>query len=444
MRGGRRVGRKRILILGAAGRDFHNFNVVYRDDPSREVVAFTATQIPETAGRRYPPLLSGPHHPEGIPIVGEEEMEGLIARERIDEVVFSYSDVSFEHVMTVASRALSAGADFTLLGPERTMLRVPVPSVAVCAVRTGCGKSQTTRRVCEVLTDLGRRPVVVRHPMPYGDLASMAVQRFRTAEDLDAAGCTIEEREEYEPHLEAGRTVFAGVDYAAIFREAHLHGDLIVWDGGNNDFPFLSPDLWITLLDPHRPGDESRYHPGLVNLIKADALIINKVDSAPPADVERVREAARRWNGRAVILEAASPVIAAEPDLIRGKRVLVVEDGPTLTHGDMAFGAGYLAAERCGAAEVVDPRPYAAGSIRETLERYPRLRSVVPAMGYSAEQVKELERTIEAAPCDAVVAGTPVDLRRVLRLTKPVVRVHYELQEIGRPTLREVLAPFAP
>ncbi|MFQ5912022.1 MAG: cyclic 2,3-diphosphoglycerate synthase [Nitrospinota bacterium] len=438
------MNRRRVVILGAAGRDFHNFNVVYREDPSFEVVAFTATQIPDIAGRRYPPPLSGTNYPEGIPIVEEVELENLLPREKVDEVVFSYSDVSFDHVMTVASRALAAGADFTLLGPERTMIRVPAPAVAVCAVRTGCGKSQTTRRVCEVLTDLGRRPVVVRHPMPYGNLEGMAVQRFSTQEDLAAAHCTVEEREEYEPHVEAGRTVFAGIDYAAIFREAGAHGDVIVWDGGNNDFPFLRPDLWITLLDPHRPGHESAYHPGLVNVLRADALIINKVDSAEPDSVEAVRQNAQRLNPRAMILMAASPVVADRPDLIAGKRVLVVEDGPTLTHGDMAFGAGYLAAQRYRAAEVVDPRPYAEGSLRKTFERYPHLDRVVPAMGYTPEQVHDLQTTIRAAPCDAVVSGTPVDLRRVLHPEKPVVRVHYELQEIGRPTLREVLAGFAP
>ncbi len=437
------MAKPRILILGAAGRDFHNFNVVYRDDPSSQVVAFTAAQIPDIAGRRYPPSLSGPNYPEGIPIVAEEELERLISKEKIDDVVFSYSDVSFNHVMTLANRALAAGASFHLLGPEQTMIRPHAPAVAVCAVRTGCGKSQTTRRACEILTDFGRHPVVVRHPMPYGDLEAMAVQQFSRMEDLDRHHCTIEEREEYEPHIEAGRTVYAGVDYAAIFREAHMHGDVIVWDGGNNDFPFLRPDVWITLLDPHRPGDESRYHPALVNVLRADALIINKVDSAPPEHVALLRETARRLNPKAMQLEAASPPVVAQPALIRGKKVVVVEDGPTLTHGDMSFGAGFLAAQQYEAAEVVNPEPFAKGSIRETLRRFPRLNRVVPAMGYTPDQVRDLELTLEATACDTVVAGTPIDLRRILNLKKPIARVRYDIQETGWPTLREVLSPFA-
>ena len=429
----------RIVILGAAGRDFHNFNVAFRDDPTVCVVAFTATQIPNIAGRRYPAELAGPAYPGGIPILPEADLERLIRDEGIHEVVFAYSDVSHEHVMHLASRAVAAGADFALLGGRRTMLPARRPVVAVCAVRTGCGKGAATRKVVEILRGRGRRAAVVRHPMPYGDLAAQCVQRFASLADLDRAGCTIEEREEYEPHLERGTVVFAGVDYAAILAAAEAEADVIVWDGGNNDLPFFVPNFLICLVDPHRPGHETTYFPGEVNLLLADVVVVAKEDTARPEHIAAVKAAARRANPRAALIEAASPIAVPDSAAIRGRRVLVVEDGPTLTHGGMPYGAGELAAERFGAVEIVDPRPYAVGGLRETFRAYPQITRVLPALGYGPEQVRELEATIRATPCDTVILGTPVDLRRIIAIDRPVARVRYDLLEIGRPTLEDVL-----
>lgn len=431
---------RKVIIMGAAGRDFHNFNVFFRDNPNYQVVAFTATQIPNIEGRRYPPELAGHLYPEGIPIYPEEELPDLIRRYGVDEVVFAYSDVSHEYVMHRASIALAAGADFRLMGFGSTMLKSNKPVVAVCAVRTGSGKSQTTRHVCDVLRRMGKRVVVVRHPMPYGDLTAQAVQRFATYEDLDRYHCTIEEREEYEPHLDRGNVVYAGVDYERILRQAEAEADVVVWDGGNNDFPFFRPDLHIVVVDPHRPGHEVRYHPGETNLRAADVVVINKIDTATPEGVEAVRRSIREVNPRAIVVDAASPIFVEDPDAIRGKRVLVIEDGPTLTHGEMSYGAGVTAARRFGAAELVDPRPYAVGSIAETFQKYPHIGPLLPAMGYGEEQIRELEATINATPCDLVLAATPIDLRRVLKVRYPVDRVRYELQVLGRPTLEEILA----
>jgi predicted GTPase len=430
----------RVLIIGAAGRDFHNFNVYFRGNPQYEVVAFTATQIPNIDGRLYPPELAGPAYPNGIPIHPESKLESLIQELRVDQAVFSYSDVSHEHVMHVASRALAAGADFRLMGAKTTMLESTRPVVAVCAGRTGSGKSQTTRRVCDLLRGMEKRVVVVRHPMPYGNLVEQACQRFAAYEDLDRYRCTIEEREEYEPHIDRGMVVYAGVDYGRILREAEREADVIVWDGGNNDLPFYRPDLHIVVLDPHRPGHELRYHPGETNLRMAGVVVINKVDTADREDVDTVRENALAVNPKATIVEAASPISVEEPDQIRGKRVLVVEDGPTLTHGGMAYGAGIVAAHRFGAADIVDPRPHAVGSIVEVYRRYPDTGPLLPAMGYGEAQVAELERTIRNTPCDLVLVATPIDLRRVVTIDKPVQRVRYEIQEIGRPNLADVLA----
>jgi predicted GTPase len=430
---------QRAIILGAAGRDFHNFNVFFRDHAGYEVVAFTAAQIPNISGRRYPAALAGSRYPEGIPIEPEERLEELIARHEADVVVFSYSDASHEHVMHLGSRALAAGADYLLLGPRHTTLRTRVPVVAVCAARTGAGKSQTSRRVAEILSRRGLRVVVVRHPMPYGDLTRQAVQRFAAYEDLDRHDATIEEREEYEPHLAAGRVVYAGVDYERILREAEADADVLIWDGGNNDLPFYHPDLHVVVLDPHRAGHVTRYHPGEANVRMADVLLINKVDTASFEQVRAVLEAATAINPRARIVQAASPIAVEDSSLIRGKRVLVVEDGPTLTHGEMEFGAGWVAARWHGAREIVDPRPFAVGSIRDTFARYPRTGPILPAMGYGHSQTEELAQTINAAPVDAVIIATPIDLSRVIRIDRPAVRVRYELQEIGRPDLEEVL-----
>ncbi len=433
---------RKVLILGAAGRDFHNFNVAFRDNPDYQVVGFTATQIPDIEGRTYPPELAGSLYPEGIPIYPEEELSEIILQQGVDEVVFSYSDVTHEHVMHLASIATAAGADFRLLGGQSTMLKSEKPVVAVTAVRTGVGKSQTTRRVAEILRGLGLKVVVIRHPMPYGDLVKQACQRFATYEDLDKHECTIEEREEYEPHIDRGSVVFAGVDYLRILREAEKEADVILWDGGNNDTPFYVPDLHIALVDPHRPGHELRYHPGEANLRRADVVVINKIDTADPAGVEEVRRNIAEANPRAVVVDAASPIFVDAPDAIRGKRVLVVEDGPTLTHGEMSYGAGVMAARKFGAAELVDPRPYAVGSIKQTFEKYGHVGSLLPAMGYGAKQIRELEETINAVDCDVVVVGTPIDLRRVANIKKPAVRVRYELQEIGEPTLEDLLKRF--
>jgi predicted GTPase len=432
---------RRVIIVGAAGRDFHNFNSAFRDDPASTVVAFTATQIPFIDDRTYPAALAGPAYPDGIPIFPEERLEDLIASHHVDEVVFSYSDVRHVDVMHVASRVLAAGADFRLLGPDRTELAAKVPVVAVCAVRTGSGKSQTTRRVAEILRGAGRRVVAVRHPMPYGDLASQAVQRFATPEDLRAARPTIEEREEYEPHLAAGTVVYAGVDYQAILERAQAEAEVLLWDGGNNDLPFFRPDLHIVVADPLRGGHESSYHPGEANVRAADVLVINKVDEATPEQVAALEEQLKHLNPDAVVVKAASPVRVEDPELIRGKRVLVVEDGPTITHGEMSYGAGVVAARRFGAAEIVDPRPWLVGSLAEVYERYPHIGALVPAMGYSDAQIRELETVINQAPVDAVVIGTPIDLRRVAAIAHPATRVSYDLAEQGQPDLATVLQP---
>jgi predicted GTPase len=432
------MNRKRVVIMGAAGRDFHDFNVVFRADPSVDVVAFTATQIPGIAGRRYPPELAGPGYEAGIPIIPESELERIIREERVDTVVFAYSDVSHEFVMHGASRVLAAGADFTLLGPNRTMLRSRRPVIAVGATRTGAGKSQTTRYVAALLAERGLTPVVVRHPMPYGNLAAQRVERFASYEDLDRFETTIEEREEYEPHLDAGRIVYAGVDYEAILRQAEIEADVILWDGGNNDFPFYKPNLFIVVADPLRSGDERRYHPGETNVRMADVVIINKIDSARPAAIDAVRATIEQLNPTAQIVTARSDLTLVGPS-ITGKRVVVVEDGPTLTHGGMTYGAGVVASRRFGAAQLVDPRPSAVGSIRAVLDRYPALEPLVPAMGYGPAQVSELEATLNAVDADLVLSATPIDLTRVLHLNKPITRVRYELAQVGGPPLTKVI-----
>jgi predicted GTPase len=433
---------RKVIIMGAGGRDFHDFNVAFRDDTDTEVVAFTAAQIPGIDDRRYPASLAGPRYPNGIPIYPEERLEELIAGEWADEVVLAYSDLSHADVMHKASRVLAAGADFRLLGPKTTMLESTKPVVAVCAVRTGCGKSQTSRRVGSIFLDEGLRVALVRHPMPYGDLETMRVQRFATLEDIDASHPTIEEREEYELPVALGMIMYAGVDYGDILRQAQEEADVVIWDGGNNDFPFFRPDLLITVVDPLRAGHELTYHPGETNLRMADVVVINKVDSAKPEDVERVLEDVQAVNPAATVVYAKSPTtLGPGPDIL-GRRVLVIDDGPTLTHGGMAFGAGFVAAQRAGAAQFVDPRPFAVGSIARTFEKWPQLGNVLPAMGYSDEQLHELERTIDAAECDVVVSGTPIDLSRLIRSRHPIRHVSYQLEEVGQPTLEEVLAPI--
>ncbi|MEW6032555.1 MAG: cyclic 2,3-diphosphoglycerate synthase [Bacillota bacterium] len=433
-----RHGPTRVVIMGAAGRDFHNFNVFFRDNPEYDVVAFTATQIPDIAGRVYPSGLAGPRYPRGIPVFPEEELERIVQERGAERAVFAYSDVSHTYVMHRASQCLALGLDFWLMGPGTTMLQAPRPVVAVTAVRTGVGKSQTTRRVVSLLQARGYRLVVVRHPMPYGDLAAQAVQRFSSYEDLDAHRTTIEEREEYEPHIRRGVVVYAGVDYGAVLEEAAGEADVILWDGGNNDLPFYRPDVHIVLVDPHRPGHETAYHPGEANLRMADIVVINKVDTADPDGVDAVRESARRLNPRATVVEAASPIFVEDPAAVRGKRVLVIEDGPTLTHGGMTYGAGVIAARRFGAAELVDPRPYALGSIRDTFARY-EVGPLLPAMGYGKQQMEDLAATVDRTPAELVVIATPIDLRRVVDIRRPAVRVSYELQEIGRPDLEDAL-----
>jgi predicted GTPase len=429
----------RTLIMGAAGRDFHNFNVYFRENTDYEVVAFTATQIPNIEGRNYPPELAGALYPEGIPIYPEEDLARLIREASIDQVIFAYSDVTHEYVMHKASLVLASGADFRLMGLHSTQLKSSKPVVAVCAVRTGSGKSQTTRRVSRILRDMGFRVAAIRHPMPYGDLRKQAVQRFGSYQDLKDQDCTIEEREEYEPHLANGVVVFAGIDYERILRKAEKEVDIVLWDGGNNDLPFYTPDLHIVVADPHRPGHERTYHPGEANARAADVFVINKVDTAPPENVIAVRQSLAQLNPGAVMVEAASPLFVDDPAAIRGKRVLVVEDGPTLTHGEMAYGAGWVAARRFGAAEIIDPRPFAVGSIRQTYQKYPTTGAVLPAMGYGDDMVRELEKTINDAEADLVLIGTPIDLASLLRIDKPAQRVRYELQEIGQPTLEEIL-----
>ena len=436
------MNRTRVLIMGAAGRDFHNFNVIYRNDPQSKVVAFTATQIPNIEGRLYPPELSGELYPDGIPILDEVDLSRLISEFKVDDVVFAYSDVSHEYVMHKASEVLKCGSNFKLLGGEKTMIKSNKPVIAIGAVRTGSGKSQTTRRVAEVLTDAGVSVAVIRHPMPYGDLTKQKVQRFATIEDLKKHDCTIEEMEEYEPHIDRGSVVFAGVDYKAILDKAEKEADIILWDGGNNDMPFYKPDLFLVIVDPHRPGHELLFYPGESNLLMADVVVINKMDTAEPENIATVKANIASVNPGATIIEAASPVTVEKPDVIKGKRCLVVEDGPTLTHGGMKFGAGIVAAEKFGATEVVDPRPWITGTIAETFESYPDIGKLLPAMGYGEQQIKDLEATINAADCDVVIIGTPIDLRRLLHIEKPSVRVTYNLKETGRPTVANVLEPF--
>ncbi|HEY9077576.1 MAG TPA: cyclic 2,3-diphosphoglycerate synthase [Anaerolineaceae bacterium] len=429
----------RTIIMGAAGRDFHNFNVYFRDNPEYHVVAFTATQIPNIQDRRYPPELAGALYPQGVPIFAESELRRLIREFNVDQVVFAYSDVSHETVMHIASMVLAAGADFRLMGTNSTQVKSVKPVVSIGAVRTGSGKSQTTRRVSRILIKMGYKVAAIRHPMPYGDLVKQRVQRFASYDDLTLHECTIEEREEYEPHIDNGVIVYAGVDYEAILRQAEQEVDIILWDGGNNDFPFYKPDLSIVVADPHRPGHEHSYHPGETNCRSADVFVINKVDTADGSAVMAVRQSLYEMNPGAVVVEAASPLFVDDPAAIAGKRVLVVEDGPTLTHGEMAYGAGWIAARRFGAAEIVDPRPYAVGSIASTYQKYPKTGAILPAMGYGEEMTADLEKTIANAEVDLVIIGTPIDLKRVIHIKQPTQRVRYELQEIGQPTLEDIL-----
>ncbi len=430
--------RTKIIIMGAAGRDFHNFNVCFRNNEAYEVVAFTATQIPNIEDRKYPAELAGSLYQNGIPIYPEGDLIGLIKKHNVDEVIFSYSDISHTYVMHKASQVMAAGANFTVMGTRRTMIKSNVPVVAVCAVRTGCGKSATSRRVCKILKGMGKRVVVIRHPMPYGDLVKQKVQRFATNEDLIKHNCTIEEMEEYFPHIDQGTIVYAGVDYEAIVNEAEKEADIIVWDGGNNDMPFLLPDILITLVDPHRAGDELTYYPGETNLLMADVIVVSKEDTATPVNIESVKGHAKWENPDAVIIDAALPVSIDEPDIIIGKRVLAIEDGPTLTHGGMGYGAATIIAEKYRA-HLVDPRQFAVGSIIETFEKFPNIGNLLPAMGYSPQQIKELEETINRTDCDAVIIGTPVDLRKVIKINKPSVRAVYDIKEIGRPNLSDVI-----
>jgi len=433
------MSKTRVLIMGAAGRDFHNFNVYLRDNADYEVVAFTATQIPNIEGRLYPPELAGKLYPKGIQIYPESDLVKLIRDLKVDQVIFAYSDVPHEVVMHKASIALAAGADFRLMGGNTTMVKSTKPVISVCAVRTGAGKSQTTRRVVSILRNLGYKVVSIRHPMPYGDLVKQAVQRFADYADLDRHECTIEEREEYEPHIDLGAIIYAGVDYEAILREAEKEADIIIWDGGNNDLPFYRPDLHIVVDDPHRPGHDMTYHPGEANLRSADVVVINKIDTADLENVAIVRRNIRAVNPKAIVIEAASPIFVEDPNAIVGKDVLVIEDGPTLTHGEMAYGAGIVAAQRFGAAHIVDPRPYAVGTIAETFKKYPKTGPVLPAMGYGGQQVADLAETINNTPCDLVIIATPIDLRRVVEINRPTQRVSYELQEIGQPSLMDVI-----
>lgn len=431
--------RTKVLIMGAAGRDFHNFNTYFRGNDKYEVIAFTATQIPNIEGRKYPAELSGELYPAGIEIHPEDEILNLIKKYDVDEVVFSYSDVSYDYVMSKSAMVNAAGADFKLLGPKRTMIKSEKPLISICAVRTGCGKSQTTRKVSKLLQDMGKKVVAIRHPMPYGNLVAQKVQRFASMEDLDKHECTIEEREEYEPHIVSGTVIYAGVDYEAIIREAEKEADIILWDGGNNDLPFYQPDIHIVVVDPHRPGDELYYYPGEANLRMADVVIINKIETAEPDDILEVRGNIKAVNPTAMVIDAASPIFVDEYEKIQGKRVLVVEDGPTLTHGEMTYGAGTVAAEKYGAADLVDPRPFTVGTISETFEKYPEIGTLLPAMGYGDSQMKDLETTINNSDADLVIIGTPIDLRKVIDIKKQALRVYYELQEIGQPTLEDAL-----
>ena len=436
---------KKIIIIGAAGRDFHNFNVFYRDNPAYEVVAFTAAQIPDIAGRKYPASLAGKLYNNGIPIYTQDELEGLIKTLDADACVFSYSDVPYSYVMSLGAKVNAAGAAFTMLGHKNTMIKSTKPVIAVGAVRTGCGKSQTSRRIAEILMANGKKVIAIRHPMPYGDLEAQKVQRFATIDDLTKHKCTIEEMEEYEPHIERGNVIYAGVDYEAILRAAENDPngcDIILWDGGNNDFPFYKPDLMIAVTDPHRPGHELSYYPGEVTLRLADVVVINKIDSADYADILTVRESIAKVNPKAIVVDAASTISVENPDLIRSKRVLVVEDGPTLTHGEMKIGAGIVAAKRFGAAEIVDPKPFAVGKLAETYRNYPNIGALLPAMGYGEEQMRDLSATIDKTDCDSVVIATPIDLSRVIKINKPSTRVEYSLQEIGHPDMEDVLKDF--
>ena len=436
---------KKAIIIGAAGRDFHNFNTFFRGNNDYQVVAFTAAQIPDIDGRRYPAELAGALYLQGIPIFLESELPKLIKEHGVDVCIFSYSDVPYARVMGVSAVVNAAGASFMLLGPNDTMIKSTKPVIAVCATRTGCGKSQTSRRIIELLMERGLKVVAVRHPMPYGDLAKQKVQRFATVADLEKHQCTIEEMEEYEPHVVRGNVIYAGVDYEAILRKAEVDPDgcdVILWDGGNNDFPFYKPDLMVTVTDPHRAGHEMSYYPGEVNLRMADVIIINKIDSADGKDVDTVRGNIRLANPKAIVVDGASPIRIDNPELIIGKRVLVVEDGPTLTHGEMKIGAGMVAASKFGAIEIVDPRPYTVGKLAETFKQYPEIGVLLPAMGYGKEQIRDLEKTIEATPCDSVIIGTPIDLNRIVKINKPNTRVHYDLQEIGNPNLKDILDGF--
>jgi len=436
------MAKRTIIIMGAAGRDFHNFNLLYRNNKGVQVVAFTATQIPDIHGRKYPRALAGKLYPKGIPIHDESELLGLIKKHKVDEVVFSYSDVPYEYVMEKAAYVMAVGARFAVEGSLPTQIKSSKPVIGVCAVRTGCGKSQTTRRVAEVLQKMGKKVVAIRHPMPYGDLAKQACQRFAELKDLDKHKCTIEEREEYEPHIMRGVTVFAGVDYEMIVRQAEKEADVILWDGGNNDMSFYRTDLLFTVVDPHRAGHELTYYPGQVNLLMADAIVINKIDSSDNDGIAEVRANIAAYNPQAVVIDAASPIQVDKPELIRGKRVLVVEDGPTLTHGEMQYGAGVVAASKYQAAELVDPRPYTVNSITETFEKYPEIGVLLPAMGYGDQQIKDLETTINRTKCDSVIVATPIDLSRLIRIKHPVTRVNYSLQEIGTPNMVSVLEEF--
>lgn len=439
------MAKRKVIIMGAAGRDFHNFNVLYRDNPDYEVVCFTATQIPDIAGRKYPASLAGKLYPNGIPIEDEKDLIDLVKKHNVDEVVFSYSDVQHEYVMHHASRVMAAGADFKVVGSRTTMLKSTKPVIAVCAVRTGCGKSQTTRAVANLLKKMGKKVVAVRHPMPYGDLEKQKVQRFASIDDLKKHNCTIEEMEEYEPHITRGNVIYAGVDYEAILRAAENDPagcDVILWDGGNNDMPFFKPDLHITVVDPHRPGHEFKYYPGETNLYMADVIVINKIDSASNENIQIVRKNIQSANPKAIVIDAASPIFIENWQEIKGKRVLVVEDGPTLTHGEMTYGAGVVAAQKFGAASLVDPRPWVVGKIEETYKKYPYIGTLLPAMGYSEAQIKDLETTINKVDCDAVIIATPIDLTRIIKIKKPAYRVIYELQEIGKPDMTDVLTDF--
>jgi len=437
--------RKNVVIIGAAGRDFHNFNICFRDNESYNVVAFTAAQIPDIDGRRYPADLAGKLYPKGIPVFAEENLPEIIRKHKVDQCIFSYSDVTYNKVMSVGAIVNSAGADFVLLGPDATMVKSTKPLIAVGAVRTGCGKSQTSRKVIEILMAKGLKVVAVRHPMPYGNLSEQKVQRFATLKDLEKHKCTIEEMEEYEPHVVRGNVIYAGVDYEAILRKAEKDPsgcDVVVWDGGNNDFPFYKPDLMITVTDPHRAGHELRYYPGEVTLRIADVVIINKIDSADPDSIDIVRDSIEKVNPKATVIDAASPIKVDDPSVIRGKNVLVVEDGPTLTHGEMKLGAGIMAARKFGAAGIIDPRPYVVGRLKETFSLYPGIGTLLPAMGYGEQQLRDLEKSINNTKCDSVIVATPIDLQRIINIEKPATRVNYELQEIGDPTLSQILDEF--